>query len=64
MLHAQSSGEYFFIPCLANPPTSKSGDLKNKINFCLYFYSTLLYIIFTVPGKYGAPKQAKHFIPE
>jgi myosin-6 len=21
-------GEYFFIPCLANPPTSKSGDLE------------------------------------
>jgi hypothetical protein len=21
-------GEYLFIPCLANPPTSKSGDLE------------------------------------
>jgi hypothetical protein len=29
-----------------------------KNNFLSLFYSTLLYIIFTV--KYGAPKQAKH----
>jgi hypothetical protein len=23
-------GEYLFLPCLANPPTSKSGDLESK----------------------------------
>jgi hypothetical protein len=29
-----------------------------KLNFVLYFYSILLYII--LHCKYGAPKQAKH----
>jgi hypothetical protein len=44
-------GEYFFIPCLANPPTSKIGDLLEFL-----FHPPLHHLY----CKYGAPKQAKH----
>jgi hypothetical protein len=67
LLHA-CSGEYFFIPCLiANPPTSKSGDLESKYIFIFYLFSDLrpkkmaIFIpLHHLHCKYGAPKQAKH----